>query len=525
VWARLSQGRDARVTVIVSVLFACLLSLAMQRYQFGKSNHTVYLIDALRQVHPQLLANDWFTTKTLQYHATFGWITRGLMRAGIVQPAFLIGYLGLVVALHVAWWRIVAILGGSVREFIMSEVLFALSAGGTGLGMYQFLQDSAFLPSNIAAVAMLWAIARWLEDRPIASGVCLGLAGLLHLNFALVGVGLWVLLWVCVIHTPAGKGKFDRAFWLGTLAAAGPSLVCMLLAARAIAGRGPPMPLQQFVALYVKLRHPHHYDPWSWPAWLWISFLWPMPVAFAWWVRMQRRGEVTFAWMETARIFFIFALLVIVALIGAGVAWESETLIQASLYRFSIYPKLLSCIAAAFLICAAPRRNELTIAAAALGVALIGLCLWRGPYLGLFRTPEDDASYIAACDWIRDHTPADAVFLVPPSEQEFRLRAQRAIVVNFKGVPQLSSELPEWRDRMRAVLNMEDLTRLPRPFAATLAAIRDRYDSLPPEYLEKIARQYGARYVVADHRFAPAWDSRRVDIGGSTSWFLYDLSR
>src|SRR3954467_9221219 len=158
-----AKKTQARMPVPLLIM-ACVLTLAMQGYQFGKSNHTVYLVDALRHVHPELLANDWFTTKTLQYHATFGWITRGLMRSGIVRPAFLIGYLALVVAFHVEWWRIVAILGGDVREFIVSQMLFALSAGGTALGMYQFLQDSAFLPSNIAAIAMLWAIAVWLED-------------------------------------------------------------------------------------------------------------------------------------------------------------------------------------------------------------------------------------------------------------------------------------------------------------------------------------------------------------------------
>jgi hypothetical protein len=240
---------------------------------------------------------------------------------------------------------------------------------------------------------------------------------------------------------------------------------------------------------------------------------------------MQRRGEVTFAWMESARIFFIFALLVIVALIGAGVAWESEALIQASLYRFSIYPKLFSCIAAAFLIGMAAAPRVINASAAALGIALIALCLWRGPYLGLFRIPEDDVSYAAACDWIRENTPIDAIFLVPPSEQEFRLRARRAIVVNFKAVPQLSGELREWRDRMQAVLDMENLTRLPRPFAATLNAIRERYDSLAPQTLERAARRYNARYILVGHRFPPAWDGRRIDIGASSSWFLYDLNR
>ena len=126
----------------------------MQGYQFGKSNHTVYLIDALRHASPDLLQNDWFATQTLQYHAAFGLITRELMKHDIIEPAFLGGHVLLVILLHVAWWRIVRALGGGAAAFMVSQIFFTISAAGTGLGMYQFLQDGAFLPSNIAAVAV-----------------------------------------------------------------------------------------------------------------------------------------------------------------------------------------------------------------------------------------------------------------------------------------------------------------------------------------------------------------------------------
>ena len=57
----------------------------------------------------------------------------------------------------------------------------------------------------------------------------------------------------------------------------------------------------------------------------------------------------------------------------------------------------------------------------------------------LFDRPDNE--YLALCRWACDHTPIDAVFLVPPQETEFRYYARRAIVVNFKGVPQLAGEL------------------------------------------------------------------------------------
>jgi hypothetical protein len=77
---------------------------------------------------------------------------------------------------------------------------------------------------------------------------------------------------------------------------------------------------------------------------------------------------------------------------------------------------------------------------------------------------------------------------------------------------------------MKDVLDLESLTKLPRPFAATLSAIHDRYESLPPEHLEKVAHKYGARYVLTAHRI-DSWESRRADLRGNESWLLYDLSR
>mgnify|MGYP006180698971 CR=1 FL=1 len=34
------------------------------------------------------------------------------------------------------------------------------------------------------------------------------------------------------------------------------------------------MPLDDFIELYVRLRHPHHYEPLSWPVWLWLARSW-----------------------------------------------------------------------------------------------------------------------------------------------------------------------------------------------------------------------------------------------------------
>jgi hypothetical protein len=590
--------------VAFAVLFGVVLTLCVEGYQFGKSNHTVYLLDALRKTDPQLLANDWFTTQTLQYHAVFGFITSSLYKLGVIEPSFLVGYLMLAVLYHLGWYVLTVRVGGGQMTYLLSLLLFYLSAGGFGLGMYQFLQDGSFLPSNIANVALLWALVMWAHGSIGWAGLAMGVAGLFHLNHAVVGIGLWSVMSLWELWRPTGSpmNRPTRGWWIGTALAFIPSLINIALAMQAKLTRSGAMPLSQFVDLYVHLRHPHHYDPSSWPLALWICFLWPIPFAIVA-ARLKTppisasagNGEIAhptaqqtrFARIQLSRFFVLFCGLLAVALLGAGIWYVSESLVQMSLYRFSIYPKLLSCIGVAYLVCNTGRVPRAVARAIAVGIPVLvvmGLALlrilglaqdviWRQPGpIGLFvalccglalyelsrshssrkpilhpiaiaallavlglgwgrwmgfdfgYTPDPSSQHAKVCDYVAGHTPVDATFLVSPSDETFRLRARRAIVVNFKAVPQLSGELATWQKRMCDVLDIQSLSTLPRPFYATIGAMDRRYDELSAAQLEKIADLYGARYVLTRHRVEdPHWESK-VEFG-SGDYVLYDRLR
>jgi hypothetical protein len=518
----LSIGAKARA--VLAIAFGVALTLAMQGYQFGKSNHTVYLIDALRHTSPKLLQNDWFATQTLQYHAAFGLLTRALMHLGIIEPAFLIGYVLLAVLIHTAWWRIVKALGGGIAAYVLSEILFHLAGAGTGLGMYQILQDSAFLPSNIAAVAMLWGIYFWIVGNRGWSAVLFGVSGLFHLNYAIVAPFTWFVL--TIVARLKDRRRPTTMEWFGAIAMLELCLMNLIPAMLVISQRTGKMPLSDFVQLYVTLRHPHHYAPLSWPIALWLTFLLPLPFAWLYWWRQHDENDAV---EQARRIVDLIVLLLVIAFFGAGIWYVSETLVQLSLWRFSVFVKLLTCAAAAMWIVATSRRHErlITTVSSVLGVALIAACIVRGPYLGFLHIADDDRNYYAACDWIRDHAPQDAIFLVPPDEQAFRLHAQRAIVVNFKCIPQLSGELPEWHRRLRDVVGSSALHQLPDDYDRKLKAIRLAYDSQSPAHLAKVAQHYNARYLLVAHRLDDAWESRRVAAmdDATTAYFLYDLQR
>lgn len=639
IWARV------RIEVLpgtFAIAFAMTLTLCIRGYQFGGSNHNVYLIDALHQASGgRLLANDWFTTGTLQYHAVFGVLTRNLFRMGIVEPAFLVGQLILIFLMHLGWFRLVRRLGGTRMTYLLSVLLFYLMAGGVSLGVYEFLQDQAFLPSNIANVAMLWGIYFWLSRKPGWAGVWLGVAGLFHLNHAIVAIGLWGALnawkmWDAFwsAGAPANRpgerpaasqaptlrqrlaatihSDNTRGFWIGSLMVLGISIGNIAVALSAVWAQQKGMSLQEVVDLYVNLRHPHHYAPRTWPLALWIFFLLPIPLAvWACWWRLggaAKRSETEsapadaserYAWLQAARVFALITLLLVTSLLAAGFWFHSETLIKLSLYRFTIYMKLLACIGTAYMIYNAGiwNRRHVRIALIGLPVAMavillalllswrsgiaaiewVSAFLWRhrgtaglavvlcgvlavyeliyalpwrrwrhdllhaagivamavviyfawGRWLGVQVLPDDEPPYLALCEWAKRNTPVDAVFLVPPDEQSFRLHAERAIVVNFKGVPQLNGELVEWKRRLQDVLAMTDLTNLRRPtLDDVLDAIRERYAALPAEHLIQMAHRYGARFVISVRPLESTGAARvvhAVQSDNGESYFVYDL--
>ena len=68
------------------------------------------------------------------------------------------------------------------------------------------------------------------------------------------------------------------------------------------------------------------------------------------------------------------------------------------------------------------------------------------------KETENDKLY----EWIQGNTPNDAIFIIPPTMEDFRLRANRAIVVDWKAFPFKDSAIIEWRDRIFDVTNNQE---------------------------------------------------------------------
>jgi len=89
------------------------------------------------------------------------------------------------------------------------------------------------------------------------------------------------------------------------------------------------------------------------------------------------------------------------------------------------------------------------------------------------------------------HSPADAIFVVPPGFGVLRIVGRRAIVVDFKAIPLQDRAMREWRDRMRFVYGEVE----GGGFVA-FDRLDQAYGTLTDSHLLKIAARYGATHAL-----------------------------
>ena len=227
-------------------------------YQFEQYDQLQYLLLPYRSLLPDFAIGDWFTWQTSHYHVTFSWLVSALHAIA--------GADGLPIAMFVAHLGVLAWLGYAI--FRLSERWDAGAAGACfAVLVFALIREKGIggatvshghlLPSDLALPPLLLALAAWIGGRRRLAGLHLGLSGLLHANFAVLGP-----LVIAVAELP---GLIRRRHELGRalrpvvemaaiyLAVASPTL---WMVGQAFASADPA---PEAVDIIFRLRSPHHY--------------------------------------------------------------------------------------------------------------------------------------------------------------------------------------------------------------------------------------------------------------------------
>jgi hypothetical protein len=536
----------ARVEASVGWAVAAAASIAYGLtfgFTYGVNNQVGYMLASLRLLDPTVLANDWLAAHTLNYHPVFaylGWLLLALGGRG----GWGIG-IATVVAASAGAMAVYALARRllpeelSLTAFLLT--LVAMLTTGTREMASTYAFDPIFQPSMVASALLLASIPPFVAGRWLLSGILLGVGGLFHVNFLILGLAVFGLA-----HLQLGREGFrDRV-----LRHLGPSVLVLLLLSPVIfrgLGGADAARAQQIL---FEIRSPHHYRPRGYINDFFPFLAWQMlGLGLGGWVLRASEGR--------GRRFgaMLLGMLAVVWLgTVAAVVFDSRRATQVFVWRFAPYVDILMELvvaASAVRLLLAPRES-MRISRASLGavlaggaglavslatrdaqtvswleamavLAVVGVGLraalplsarvvkrvprqvplaapWLAAALAAFvffgsvkeplasvrrhsnlvtGMPGNETDLYA---WLREHTPKDAQILSPPGLERFRLASERAIVVDWKVSTYAPAELVEWYHRLEDVSGRPNFHTRDEVVAGYDAMDRARLDSLRQKY-------------------------------------------
>ncbi len=436
-------------------------------------NETHYLAKAKQYWQPDWCAGDLFL-ESGKAHLTFYW-TVGLLTKWFALPTVAwIGRLAAWLALAIAWQRLNRTITGLPLRAVLSAMLLVTLIDWTnfaGEWVVGGVEGKCF-----AYACVFWGLAALAEQRWRWVWPCFGLAAAFH-----VLVGGWSVIAAAMV-------------WLWQPRESRPKLLVMLPAlmlggALALPGVVPalqltltvsPETVEQANQIYVFDRLPHHLSPLTMSGpelgkkalrfgLLLLGFAWlrffcirqadNLPLASP----CEGGGPKipSFRPLDFLMRFAIATLIISVA----GFAWELATwnhpAVAARILKYYVFRladiavPLATSLGVGWLTHRLlQRQSKWGIALLLLAVSLPTLHLldvsrdrYEKPRPPADRRLKDVAAFRNACDWANEHTPTDALFLVPRHAQSFKWYAGRSDLVTWKDVPQSADALLTWRER------------------------------------------------------------------------------
>ena len=428
-------------------------------------NETYYLTKAKHYWDPAWCAGDMFL-ESADAHLTFYWTVGWLARWFSLTTVAWIGRTAVWALLAWAWQRLSRrIVRGPYSAVLTAAMFVALlhEAHFAGEWVVGGVEGKCF-----AYALVFFGLAALAGGNLQRVWPAMGLAGAFH-----VLVGGWStiaagLVWLTEprANRPPLRGMLPAIALGGVLAL--PGIVPALQLTRGVS----PEVRAEANQIYVFDRLPHHLAPLTTsPKNLYRRSLGFSTLVLAFWLLWRRyRGDLRCdaplendAERGLGRIMrFAWSALAFSAL---GLLWElaawNHPALAASLLKYywfrlaDVAVPIAVCLAVGWLIDRLlQRRSRWAALVALLAVVLPGLYLLAASSQRWFDScpPADRKmqNYVAwqdACFWVREHTPADALFLVPRHSQSFLWNAQRKEVATWKNVPQDAATLLLWRDR------------------------------------------------------------------------------
>ncbi|MEO6598415.1 MAG: DUF6798 domain-containing protein [Polyangiaceae bacterium] len=185
----LPRAFEYGVVAIASLAFAASFGL-----NWGDDNQVVYFLKSLALTDRSVLHDDWFTFHTTQYHRIFIYFGALLLKLnkegwGVAITQFLFVLLGAVVIYRLVKRVAGATLGLSAYLLLLS-ILFITRTSSVGTS---YLFDQILQPSTMGALGSIAGTLFFVEERWLESGLCLAAGGAFHANYLVLAYPIFGL--------------------------------------------------------------------------------------------------------------------------------------------------------------------------------------------------------------------------------------------------------------------------------------------------------------------------------------------
>jgi len=550
------EARLARAAKYALIAIAAASFAASYGFNYGFDNQLVYFVKSLTLVERGILHADWFTNHTTHYHRTFIYFGALLLKLNARGWAVAVTQFICVLLGALCMFRIVQRVAGAALAapafLLLLGMLFITRTSSVGTS---YLFDTILQPSTLGALGSIAATWLFVEERWFESGLALAFGGLFHANYLVLAYPIFGLAHLALGFGDLKRRLLQQFGPL--VAATIVLSPLLLAASRGTPSADATDILFRIRSPhhYSPGRYERNFMPFA--AWqmlgigsgwllhrtangrrlgavltgllvtIWsgtlLTTLWDIPKVaqiFVWrfapnadilcqiliacaLARALARPSITRAYPRVALglvcgglgIFGLFfrgkenAPLPRLLLAYFGLALAARLLDLALDLGRHLQPKLER----------ATSEFKRVLAFSPWVVALVVLYQqapdrvaegWRRSTL--VRDDEGRAN-VELYRWLRESSPRDALYLTPPDLDGARFLGQRAIVVDWKAVPLIPSELLVWYERLcdvtgRRVASSGDLAGYQSLDGARLAELEAKYH---PDYV--VLRRGGER--------------------------------
>lgn len=503
-------------------------------------NETHYLLKAKHYWDPSFCPGDAFLDSA-DAHVSFCWTVGWLTKFFSLSAAAWIGRIAAWILLALGWMRLTR----AITRVPWTPALTALvwivlvdKCDFAGEWVVGGLRGKGGVEGKCFAYAfVLFGLASLAAGRWRTMWIWFGAGAAMHVLVGawavLAGLGAWL--------TETRETRPTFASLLPGLALGGMLSLAGLLPALAMDRNATPAQTDEAAQIYVFERLPHHLAPASLPAEefarrsirfgaLVLAFA-ALAITLASTTSRaatrsgpgpnggpQRADDYSRPAIARIMRFAAFALLGNCAGLAIELLLADRPVAAARLLRYYWFRQADVIVPAAVALAAAcaaidlQRREKpwaklvaaLAVLACTSHLAWIAIVRYRNPVPPAVERMENAAAWLAACEWIRDHAPPNAVCLIPRQAQSFKWFAQRADVVNWKDVPQNAVGVIEWRRRLKDVFPTVEMDEGPKVLGSP--------EQWSAARVREIAQRFGASYVVA--RSDPPLGLRQVFVSG-----------